>query len=258
MAVTFSGASVSALASDLIQSAGYEIGVYAPGEAISAADAIWALELLQRIIDKWNAQRAAIFSSAFTLYTVPANVGPTTIGPTGTLNTGPAQFYRPVDIGSASFVLNAGSSNPVDLPINIRTKDWWAANPLKGMLSSIVTDLYYDPSGPNGSLNFFPIPNVNCSIRLESWNQLPQALKLNTELGMIQGYWEALVTTLALRLCPSFERQPSPILVAAQQSAMNAIFANNDKPPVIRTDSGMPGTRSDGRPDFNFLTGLRE
>lgn len=258
MAVTFSGATVSALAADIIQSAGYEIGVFAPGESIPAADALWGLEKLQRIIDSWNASRPIIFSSGFDLYTVPANVGPTTIGPTGTLNTGPAAFYRPARITSASFVLNPGSSSPVDLPINIRTKEWWAANPLKSMLSSIVTDLYYDPAQPNGNLNFFPISNVNCSIRLEMWNQLQQALILTTKLGFVQGYWEALVSTLAIALCPSYERQPSPVLVSMQQKAMQTILANNDPPPVIRTDSGMPGTASDGRPDFNFLSGLRE
>ncbi len=258
MAVTFSGSSVTARAADIIQSAAYEIGAFSPGEAVLAAEALWALEVLQRIIDQWNARRAMIFAVGFTLYNLTANKGPHTIGPTGDFNTGPAANYRPVRIGSCSFVLNPGTTNPVDLPVQMRDKDWWAANPLKSLTSSIITDCYYEPASPNGNLNFFPICNTNGVVRLEQWSSLAQALTLQTALGLVQGYWEALVTTLALALCPSFEKQPSPVLAARQATAMKAIFENNDPAPRIDTASGMPGTAGTGRPDFNFLTGMRE
>lgn len=258
MAVVFSGASVTARAADLIQSAGYEMGAFSPGEQVPAAEALWALEVLQRIIDQWNAKRAMIFSIGFYAYNLTANLAPHTIGPTGTFNTGPAANYRPVRIASASFVLNAGGDNAVDLPVQMRDKDWWAANPLKSLSSSIITDLYYDPAQPNGNLNFFPICNTNGTVRLELWNTLAQALTLQTQIGMVQGYWEALVTTLAVALCPSFERQPSPILMSRQAAAIKTIFENNDQAPRIETNSGMPGTAGAGRPDFNFLTGMRE
>lgn len=258
MAVTFSGSTVTARAADLIQSAAYEIGAFSPGEAVPAADALWALEKLQRIIDQWNAKRAMIYSVGFTLYNLTPNHGPHTIGPTGDFNTGPAAAYRPVRVMSASFVLNPGSTNPVDLPVRMRDKDWWAANPLKSLLSSIITDCYYEPASPNGNLNFYPICNTNGVVRLEQWSSLAQALTLQTAMGLVQGYWEALVTTLALALCPGFEKQPSPVLVAMQAAAIKTIFENNDPAPRIDTASGMPGSAGTGRPDFNFLTGMRE
>lgn len=258
MSVTFSGSSVTALAADIIQSAAYEIGAFAPGESVPAAEALWALEMLQRILDQWNAKRALIFDVSFTLYNLIANLGPHTIGPTGNFNTGPAANYRPVKVQSASFVLNPGATEPVDLPIMMRDKDWWAANPLKSMTSSIVTDLYYDPAEPNGNLNFWPICNTAGQVRLEIWNSLPQALTLLTPLGLAQGYWDALVTSLALALCPGFQTQPSPVLVARQAAAMRILFYNNDRAPRTTTNSGMPGTAETGRPDFNFLTGMSE
>lgn len=258
MPVTFAGASVTAKAVDLIQSAAYETGAFSPGEAVAAAEALWALEVLQRIIDQWNAKRAMIYSVGFYSYTLTANLAPHTIGPSGTLSSGPAASSRPVCIGSASFVLNSGGSNPVDLPVQVRDKDWWAANPLKGMSSSIITDLYYDPAQPNGNLNFFPICNTNGVVRLEMWNPLTQAVTLQTPLALAQGYWEALVTTLALALCPSFEKQPSAVLVARQAGAIKTVFENNDPAPRIDTAAAMPDAAGSGRPDFNFLTGLRE
>ena len=257
MAVTFNGSSVTARAADLIQSAAYEIGAFAPGEAVAAAEALWALELLQRIIDQWNAKRSMIYAVEFDQYTLTANLGPHTIGPTGVLKTGAAANYRPVRVASASFVLNPGGATAVDLPIQMRDKDWWAANPLKAMTSSIVTDCYYEPSSPNGQLNFFPICNTNGVVRLEQWSGLAQARTLQTQLGLVQGYWEALVTTLAVAMCPSFEKQPSPVLVARQASSIKTIFENNSPAPRIDTAAGMPGSAGTGRPDFNFLTGMR-
>lgn len=258
MAVTFSGSSVTARAADLIQSAAYEIGAFSPGEAVSPAEALWCLEMLQRIIDSWNAKRTMIFSVGFETYNLTANLSPHTIGPTGDFNTGPAANYRPVRISGASFVLNPGGATAVDLPIQIRDKDWWNANPLKAMTSTVITDLYYDPGVPNGNLNFWPICNTNGVVRLEQWNSLAQALTLETAIGLAQGYWDALVTTLALALCPSFEKPPSPLLVARQAGAIKAIFQNNVPVPRIDTSVGMPGTAGNGRPDFNFLTGMRE
>lgn len=254
MAVTFSGSGVTALASDLLRSSLREIGVLAAGEPIPAEEALDCLENLQRIIDQWNAVRELIFSIGLQVFPIPANTAPITIGPTGALV--PSDGYRPVRIGNAMFVLNAGSSNPIDTPITIRDKDWWAGNPVKSQQSSIITDLFYDPAQPNGNLNFWPVCNAAGKVRLELWNSLKQALVLTTAIGLVQGYWEALVLTLALSLCPSYERQPSPILVERQASAVKIILGNNAAPPTINTAGGMPS--SGGlQPDYDFLTGMR-
>jgi hypothetical protein len=239
---------------DLIQSAMQEIGVVAAGETLSAEDAAWGLEKLQRLIDTFNAQRELIFSTNFNLFTLTPNHAPHTIGPSGDFNVP----IRPVKVISCSFILNSGSQ-AVDLPVNADRDDaWWAANPLKSLTSSIVTDLYYDSASPLGNLNFYPISNVAAQVRLQTWNSLAQAIDLTTALGFVQGYWEAIVSTLAVSLCPSYERQPSAVLVAMQQKAIQVIAQNNGGPPRIDTTSGLPGSSNTGRPDFNFLTGMRE
>lgn len=257
MTVVFTAAnqSVSALASDIVSSALFELGVQTAGEPIEPQDAAWGLEKLQRLIDQWNARRELIFSHSFTQFNLQANHGPHTIGPGGDFN----MPTRPVRIVSASFILNSTSNTPVDSPfLNIRDSDWWARNPLKTLTSSIVTDLYYDPASPLGACNFYPICNVANPVRLETWNSLQQALTLQTSLGLPQGYWDAIVTDLAVRSAPSFGKAVSADLRDQWNRAMRIIEANNDKPPRIQTDSAMPSARSGGRPDFNFLTGMRE
>lgn len=250
-----SDAAVSVTAADLIASALYEIGVQAAGEPIEPQDAAWGLEKLQRQIDQWNARRELIFSTSFNLYTLLANHAPHTIGPGGDFK----EPVRPVTIVSASFVLNGGSANPVDTPITLRDDAWWAANPLKSLASSVVTDLYYDAASPLGNLNFYPIPNASFPVRLEIWSSLAQAVSLATKLGFVQGYWDAIVLDLAVRLAPSFQMPVTPEMREGWNRAMRIIEANNDKAPRISTDGGgMPSSEHRGRPDFNFLTGLRE
>lgn len=248
--------SVQVAPADLIQSALLESGILQAGENISAEDGQWGLEKLQRLVDSFNARREIIFRHDFTQFTLKANHGPHTIGPGGDFQL-PA---RPVRIVSASFVLSSGAANPVDLPINAhRDADWWAANPLKSMLSTVVTDLYYDPQIPLGNLNFWPICTIANPVRLETWDALTQAVDLVTPLGFAPGYWDGIVLTLAINLWPSYNRMiPVPAdLKEQQRMAMKVIYQNNDPPPRIITNRGMPSSRV-GRPDFNFLTGLRE
>ena len=249
------GDSVSVLASDIAQGALEDIGVLATGETISPADLSVAVSRLKRWIDQVNARRELIFSISFLQFTLTANHAPHTIGPNGDFNIP----LRPVKIVGANFILNAGSSNPIDSPvIRIMDEDWWQRNPTKSLQSSIVTHLYYDPAVPLGNLNFWPICTLANPVRLEIWNSLPQIVSAQTTLVLPQGYWDAAVLTLAKKMAPLFNRPFGPDLQQAWNHAMRIIEANNDKAPRIDTDQGSPNNRKGGRPDFNFLTGLRE
>lgn len=261
MTVTLSPANAAVVATpqDLIGSALLELGVRAPEEVkdrLSAQDAAWGLEKLQRAIDQHNARREMIYSHTFLQFNLQPNHAPHTIGPNGDFNLP----IRPVEIVSAAFILNSGNGQPVDSPfLNIRDDDWWAQNPLKSLTSSIVTDLYYDAASPLGNCNFYPICNAASPVRLEIWNSLAQAVTLQTKLGFVQGYWDAIVLDLAVKLAPSYSRAVSGDTREQWTRAMRVIQANNDGPPRISTNGGgMPNSRRGGRPDYNFLTGLRE
>ena len=257
MTVTFSNTNnaASPLASDIMQGALEEIGVLAEGEKISNAELSVALPRLQRWIDQVNARRELIFSIAFLQFTLIPNHAPHTIGPNGDFNVP----LRPVKIIGANFILSATSTNPVDSPeILIKDADWWNANPVKSLQSSIVTHLYYDPSVPLGTLNFWPICNVANPVRLEMWNSIAQPISSQSKLALPPGYWDATVLSLARKLCPVFNKPFSADLKEMWNHAMRIIEANNAEPPRIETDIGTPNSRKGGRPDFNFLTGLRE
>jgi len=256
--LTASNNAVSALASDIAQGALEEIGAFGIEQNSPApADVAVCLPRIQRWIDQANARRELIFSISFLQFTLLANHSPHTIGPTGDFN----MPLRPVKIVGANFILNAGSSNPVDSPvIRVMDEDWWQRNPVKSLQSSIVTHLYYDPATPLGNLNFWPICNVGNPVRLEVWNSIAQPISAQSALSLPPGYWDAAVLSLAENVWSMFkDDKPFPAhLQKRLNRAMRVIEANNDKPPRIDTDMGSPNNRKGGRPDFNFLTGLRE
>lgn len=258
MAVTFTAAnaSVSATALDIVSSAFLEAAILAAGEPISAANGAWGLEKLQRLIDQFNTRREMIYNVNFSRYTLLVNHSPHTIGPGGDFDVP----TRPVKIVGAAFVLTSGGQ-AIDTPIAIRDDDWWRQNTVKDQTSTIATHLYYSPDIPRGSAYFWPKVSVAGDVRLETWVNLTQAINLATNLAMPQGYWDAVVTELAIQLCPSYEKEPSAALVRNNRQAMQAILSNNLDPPRICTaGQGIPDSsmvRHD-RPDFNFLTGLRE
>lgn len=243
---------------DIVRSAMYEINVLAAGETPLAGDGQWGLEKLQRLIDKLNAVRQAIFAVNFTVFTLIPNHAPHTMGPGGDFDVTP----RPVRIVAGSFILNAGQgANQVDSPqLHIRDSDWWAAMPTKNLQSSICTDLYYNPNVPLGECNFWPICNIANPVRLEWWTAINMPLALTTTLSLATGYWDAITLALAVELASSYEKEPSPTLSERARLAMSIIMDNNAHPPRIRTDNSMPqpAPGSRGRPSYDFLTGLND
>lgn len=240
---------------DIVQGAMEELGLIADGEPVQAGDLSVGMPRLQRWIDQVNARRELIYSLSFLAFTLIPNHAPHTIGPGGDFNVP----WRPVKVVGANFILNSTSSNPVDSPvIRIMDADWWQQNPVKSLQSSIVTHLYYEPDTPLGNLNFWPICNVANPIRLELWNSISQTVKPTDALILPQGYWDAAVMSLARKLSTVYEVPWTPQLNKLHNEAMRIIEANNDKPPRIDTDLGSPNSRKGGRPDFNFLTGMRE
>lgn len=247
--------SVTALGSELVTSALTEIGVLGQGNVVQAGDAAWALEKLQRLIDRFNARQAMISNVNFSLFTLIANHQPHTIGPTGDFN----MPQRPVKLVAANLVL--GGTTPVDIPLYVGDDAWWADQRVKSLTSTLPTGVYYSPDNPLGNLNFWPIPTQVNQVRLELWTGLTQAVGLATALAMPSAYWDAVVLSLARDLAPSYGPEALQVVSSAAFSTMyrdaiKAIQANNMQSPRIATAEAGQGC-GDSRGDFNYLTGGR-
>src|SRR5947207_752254 len=222
------------------------LNVYAPDEALSAADGETTRAALQTILDDWTAERAAIVAELFTTWPLTPGLSPHTIGPTGTF----VVASRPVSIDGAALVLSAGVYEPIFV-----TSDpaWWAmwSSPTVG---GIPTSCYYEPSVPNGAIYFAGTPTAAGSVRLMTRTTFPTAIALTDSLDLAPGYQSALELTLMETIAETpFGRAVSADLAKRAGQARARSFRNNTVVPTLTTaQPGMPGARG-GR--WNYLTG---
>jgi len=221
---------------------------------LNAEDATFGLKLLNRLLDNWNADRQAVYAETFSTFTATASLQPHTIGLVANAPTWNVLTNRPVSVTAANLITGAGTS-AYRTPIFIRDKDWWDSVSLRAMTSAIPTDLYYEPTWPNGSLYFWPVPSGALSIELRLRVLLAQMIAATT-FTLPPGYQDAITLTLEEKLVVPYHVTDQAILITLKKDARDArakVFANNIEVPRLQTaDAGMPGSDSGGGWDFRI------
>jgi hypothetical protein len=240
-----------AVLTELIGPALMEIGVIGAIDAASAPDATYALTRLNRILDDWNAERAAVYADQYLTYTFDTGgTVPQTLGPSAATYT---TTQRPVTIEYANVIL----TNDVRVPIALWDKQAYDAQTVPSVTATFPLALYYNPSFPNGQLYWWPIPTTAYGLELQVRIVLAD-LALTDAVTLPPGYKDALIFTLAEALCRPFGRPIPPSLSGDGAKARARIFANNDETPRIATqDAGMPTrVESSTTTTFNYRSGL--
>lgn len=162
---------------------------------------------LNQMIDGWATQMLTIpFVSRSVFPTVAGKGGdppssPYTIGVGGDFDTA-----RPVYLQGAGLLLNNAQPYPVELPRALLTSDAYQAIQVKGLQSTLFTNVYYRPTytGGLGEILLWPIPdNSDNSVVLYNSQQVGQFADLTTEYDFPPGYQEAMQSNLAIRLAGS-------------------------------------------------------
>jgi hypothetical protein len=242
---------------EVCQTALLETGVIAAGETMGADAGTVVLGKLRRIFNNFNAERRAVYATAFVTNTLTPSLSPHTIGPTGATWT---VTQRPVSVDGASLILpGSGGAPDVNLPIVMRDSVWWNARTVPALETSVPTDLYYQPDWPNGKLFFWPVPTTAYDVQLMIRVVLDDAVVLNDTFSLPPGYQDAITRTLEESICDDGSYGvPESVMVrikAAAKLAKARIFSNNEEPTRIQTaDAGMQ-TSNRLRPTYNYLSG---
>lgn len=237
---------------DVVKGALFELGVLAAGEEPEGSVADFVLSKGNRLIDNWNAERQAIFAVDFLTFPIVPNTQPLTIGPTGDF----AVTQRPVSIDAANILL-ANSTPVVRIPLDVHDDpQWWMSVQVPGITADLSQDLYYNPTWPNGSIYLWFKNSSSYDLELLC-RQVLAELAFATNISMPQGYWDALILTLAEDCATPLEVTPKPLMVKKAAQARARIFANNTVVPTIQTvQAGMVARRSGSkRSNWNWYDG---
>ena len=215
---------------DLINDALSEIGVLDPTMAADANMANHALRILNRMLESWS-------NEDFYVYTENRQELPLTTGLQNyTLGDGADfNFPRPVVVTRAS-ILMTGTTPAPEIPIPILTTQEWQDVCVKVVQGGMPTSVYLTGDYPLQKVIFWPIPTIPCSFVLYYWGMLSAFASINDNVLFPKGYEDAIVSNLAVRLCPTYGRAVPQLTLANASASRHRLRETNFEPSYIGTN----------------------
>lgn len=205
-----------------------DLGVLEEGEELNAGHQAVIMFAANALIDKWKAQFWSFYTVTRTLLTLASSDGEYTVGTGGDL-----AISRPPSMDHIEDVrlVNTAVTPNYERPLQRLTDAQYRAIPIKSQESSQPTSWYYNPTYPLGKLTLYPAPNVSTlKAAVYARGPVPEFSAITDTVDLPPGYRMLLMTHLAIRLAPTYGRQPSASLVREAEDVMATIRRTNDHP----------------------------
>lgn len=227
------------LISSTINDALIEIGVISPIDEASSQDHAYGLRKLNRIIDSYNTQNLIItYLEDIIMPSPTAWKNSNTIGPGEDIDT-----TSPIEVQAAFF-----RQGTTDYNLTVMTFNEWASIPDKTTVQ-IPSKYYIQNTNDNGSKIYFDtIPQSDLSLHLlakmpyTGKNSVGNDYLPTDDINWTFGFEKMLMLRLAIELAPSYEIQPSQILVGLAQEAEDNVKTRNYQPKTLMTSTSLRGT----------------
>lgn len=224
-----------ATANDLIEASLRDLNVLAAGEDADAVDSVDGLEALNRLLNQYKTENLRMFTVTRTTWTIVASQASYTVGSGGDVNV-----TRPVMIEHVRYI-DTTASPDLELRLNPLTEDAYAKIRQKARTATLPTSYYYNPTYSSGlaTLYLFPIPtSSDLEGALYARAEIGEFSAVTDTVSLPPGYERMIVKELALELAPSYNRQPSPLLLKQAADARNAVERANVRMTDLDVDSG--------------------
>ncbi len=225
-----------ATARSIIEDALVELGVIQLGQALPPEYASVGLKRLQNQIDSWAADLLTIAVTSRVTFTLASGTNTYTIGIGGQINTTRPAWFIGVNY------LNPGSNPAVEVPLGQMDDDSYTNLSIKFLTSNLPTQFYYNATTPLGTLFFWPTvtQDVDMALYLESPVGIPATL--DSQLIGPNGYQEAFMYQLALRLAGPMGRQVTQEVREMATSTYAAMTRQNNQPGLLGVDAALVPT----------------
>ena len=186
-------------AADQIYAALRLIGQLAEDEQPSADTAQDALTALNQMIDSWNTERLAVFSTQDQVRIWPAGTMKMTLGPTGDL-----VGNRPVLVDDATYF----KYNNVSYGIKLINQQQYDGIAVKTVQSTYPQVMFVNMTYPDIEMYVYPVPNSTLEFHFISVEELTQPASMSTTLAFPPGYLRAFKYNLACEIANEFGIEP--------------------------------------------------
>lgn len=237
LAAALSPSSTSALAltaRTLITNALIELNVLGDGEDASPSMGTLGLAILNRMTDAWNTERLLLPVQTRLTFALTANQASRTIGPSGNF-----VGARPMRVDGLG-VIPVGST--FELPVFAMTRDEYQLLSLKTLTMLWPLRHIYEPTMPDGTFTFYPVPSTAATVAIYALTSLAQFATLDTAYAFQPGYYEALHYNLALQMARPFGAMVDDLLREQARESKGKVKRMNEVPIDLPIDPSILGS----------------
>ena len=206
-----------------------EILVVSEGETPSATMYADGLRMLNRLLDTFSNNNDFAYYASQEVKTL-AGESSFTIGPTGDLIT-----TRPIKIDTAVVDRNGITYN-----VDVIDNQQYDVLTYKALQGANTQALYYHGTYPNGTVYLYPIA-TGCTLKMRVLNTVKQFATTAGNIDMPEGYEDAIMLALAIRMAPQYGKKVNPDTKIAAKRAMGAVKTTNQVIPTMDLPNAVMG-----------------
>jgi len=231
-------------AGDLINGALRLLGVLAEGETPSAEMSQDALTAFDQMVDSWNTERLAVYSTRDQTFNWTPNSRILTLGPTGDF-----VGVRPILLEDSTYFRDPSTN--VSYGIKFLNEMQYNNIAVKTVTSTFPQVMWVNMTYPDITMHVYPVPTRLLEFHFISVVTLDQPATLATDVLLPPGYLRAFRYNLALEMAPEYGVDPkADVRRVAMVSKRNLKRINN--PDDIMA---MPYSLMARRNRFNIFAG---
>lgn len=222
------------------------LGAIGSGVSPTTDETADALTALNAMLDGWMNDKLMVYSQQNITVPLVAGTASYTIGASGATVTATA----PVKVDYA-FVRKSNLDYQVKLIDDLK----YDAIVQKTATSDIPEYAYFNATHPNATITVFPVPNAVNNLYLSVWTPYTAIAAATETFSLPNGYEEAVVYNLAIRLAPEFPTlQLNPAAIEMAKQSLASIKRVNQKP-VVQTTQLLGLLNGASKSQFNIITG---
>ncbi len=212
------------------------LGVLAEGETPSAETANDGLFALNQMIDSWDTERLAVFSTQDQVFSWPSGERERSLGPTGDF-----VGLRPVLLDDSTYFRDPQTN--VSYGIKFINQQQYNGIAVKTVTSTYPQVIFTNMTYPDIEMVIYPVP-----LRLLEWHfisvqKLTEPALLSTEMSFPPGYLRAFRYNLACELAPEFGVEPSPTVSRIAMYSKRNLKRINNPDDIMALPYSIVGTR---------------